>query len=158
MNQRDGGWRGRSISTLIGFCLLLVGCLVVVCASSVRAEVLVDTGAGQPIHLMVNRLAKLKASSLVSRAHIVNPAIAELVYSSTQSPQWIFVSGKSVGTTQLTLWDVNNSIIGSFDVIVAADATGLKKSLHEIFPRENVKVQTSGDKIVLSGKIGRAHV
>lgn len=153
-------------STSIVFIRLLV-CTVVLYTSSwtmapvtaqasVSAEIVVDTESGRTIPLMVNKLGKLKSRSLITRAHIVNPEVAELVYSKTQSPYWVFVSGKSVGTTQLTLWGSNNRMIGSFEIVVGADSTGLKKSMHEIFPNEDVSIRSSGEYLVLSGTVSDA--
>jgi pilus assembly protein CpaC len=120
-------------------------------ADSGRTEISIDTESGQSINLMVNKLAKLKSPSVIKRAHIVNPEIAELIYSKTQSPRWIFVSGKAVGSTQLTLWGNANELLGTFEIMVSPDVAGLKKSLYEIFPQENVSIRSSGDRITLTG-------
>lgn len=125
-------------------------------ADSRKAEIIVDTGSGQSINLAVNKLAKLKAPSVVARAHIVNPEIAELIYSNTQSPLWVFVSGKKAGSTQLTLWGARNELLGTFEVVVSPDVAGLKKTLYEIFPHEDVSVASSGDHIVLNGTVSGA--
>jgi pilus assembly protein CpaC len=125
-------------------------------ADSRKAEIIVDTESGRPINLAVNKLAKLKAPSVVARAHIVNPEIAELIYSNTQSPLWVFVSGKKAGSTQLTLWGTRNELLGTFEVVVSPDVAGLKKTLYEIFPHEDVSVASSGDHIVLNGTVSGA--
>ena len=121
-----------------------------------KAKIIIDTKSGQAINLIVNKLGKLKSSSVIKRAHVVNPEIAELIYSKTQSPKWVFISGKSVGTTQLTLWGAKNELIDSFEIIVSPDVAGLKKSLYEIFPDENVSVRSSGDYITLTGTVSGA--
>ncbi|MEA3469138.1 MAG: type II and III secretion system protein family protein [Thermodesulfobacteriota bacterium] len=117
------------------------------------AHIVVDTESGKVINLKVDKLCKLRSSSKIKRAHIVNPAIAELVYSKTQSPQWVFLSGKAAGTTQLTLWGDGNQLIGTFEIIVSPDVAGLKKSLHDVFPEENVSVGFSGQFITLTGTV-----
>ncbi|MBW6521764.1 MAG: pilus assembly protein N-terminal domain-containing protein, partial [Desulfoarculaceae bacterium] len=86
-----------------------------------QADIIIDTEAGRPVNLTVNKLGKLRSPLVVQRAHVVNPEIAELIYSPTQSPQWVFISGKSVGTTQMTLWGKNNVLLGSFEIIVSPD-------------------------------------
>ncbi len=122
-------------------------------ATTGKAEIIIDTEPGQPINLLVNKLAKLKSPSVIKRAYVVNPEIAELIYSKTQSPKWVFVSGKSVGTTQLTLWGEQNKLLGTFEIVVRPDGSGLKKSLYEIFPKENVSIRSSGDFITLTGTV-----
>ncbi len=112
----------------------------------------VDTDSGEIIHLTINKVAKIRSSEVVGRRHIANPEIAEL-HTNIQTPRWVFVSGKSVGTTQLTLWGENNGLLGTYEVIVSPDISGLKKSLHEIFPEEKVLVRSSGDYLTLSGTV-----
>jgi pilus assembly protein CpaC len=149
--RKRGKQRLRAICTI---CLLNI--LVVIhpaWSAGGKAEIVIDTKPGQVINLTVNQLGKLKSSVVIKRAHIVNPKIAELVYSKTQSPKWVFVSGNAVGTTQLTLWGEKNELIDSFDIVVSPDVAGLKKSLYEIFPEENVSVRSSGDFITLTGTV-----
>ena len=134
-------------------CLLLIGGPT---AAKSASTVKIDTEPGKPVHLLINRLAKLHSSENVLRAHVVNPDIAELIYSKTQSPEWVFVSGKSIGTTQLTLWGEKNKILGTFEIIVRPDLNGLKKHLHEIFPQEKVDVRDSGDYLTLTGTVSGA--
>jgi pilus assembly protein CpaC len=140
---------------ILCFTIIPVG-MVTALSSDSRADVVIDTESGKPIILVVNKLAKLKSSREIKRAHVVNPAIAELIYSDTQSPQWVFISGKAVGTTQLTLWDEDNNIVGTYEIIVNPDTAGLKKSLYEIFPKENISVRSSGEHITLAGTVSSA--
>ncbi len=128
-------------------------CLPAWAAESIKADVVIDTEPGRPIYLTVNKLGKLRASKPITRALVVNPEIAEIFTSKSQSPYWVFVSGKSVGTTQLTLWGKNNYLIGTYEIIVSPDTTELKKSLYEIFPNENISVRSSGEHLTLTGTV-----
>ena len=134
---------------------LLIVCFVIQgqAFAAKTPDVVVDMDAGQTINLVVGKLGKLKSRKPVKRAHMVNPAVAELIVSSTQSTQWVFFSAKTAGTTQLTLWDEDNRILGIFNIVVAPDVAELKKKLHEIFPDENVQVRSSGDYITLNGTV-----
>jgi pilus assembly protein CpaC len=125
-------------------------------AAQSETTVTVDTEPGKPVLIEINRMAKLRSSEIIKRAHIVNPKIAEIIYSETQSPNWVFVSGKSIGATQLTLWGDGNKMLGTFEVVVRPDVSGLKKQIHEIFPQEHVFIRDSGDHITLTGTISGA--
>jgi pilus assembly protein CpaC len=125
-------------------------------AAQGETTVTVDTEPGKPVLIEINRMAKLRSSEVIKRAHIVNPKIAEIIYSDTQSPNWVFVSGKAIGATQLTLWGDGNRMLGTFEVIVRPDVSGLKKQIHEIFPQEHVYVRDSGEFITLTGTISGA--
>lgn len=122
------------------------------------STVIIDTELGRPVNLTVNKLGKLRASQPITRALVVNPEIAEIFTSETQSPNWVFLSGKSVGTTQLTLWGRNNFLIGTFEISVSSDTAGLKRSLHEIFPNENIAVRSSGEHLTLTGTVTSAEI
>lgn len=151
----------RSVQKLV---LILIACLLgistgmlpVRAADGPRADVVIDADLGKPIHLTKNKLAKLKSSRMIARALVVNPAIAEIFSSTTQSPNWVFISGKEVGTTQLTLWDKNNDMIGTYEVIVSHDLSELKKTFHEVFPDENISVRSSGTYLTLTGTVTSA--
>ncbi len=148
----------QSLVNIFALCLLTILLVVhpALAEGSNSTHIVIDTESGKAINLGVNKLCKLRSSSKIKRAHIVNPAIAELVYSKTQSPQWVFLSGKAAGTTQLTLWGDRNQLIGTFEIIVSPDVAGLKKSLHDIFPEENVSVGFSGQFITLTGTVSSA--
>lgn len=136
-------------------CLTLLGAVRPAPAWSVPA-ITVDTNPGQPVQLEVDRMVKLRATEPVSRAMVINEKIAEIYISDTQSPNWVFVAGKSVGTTQLTVWGNGNHMLGTFEITVRPDVSGLKKQLHEVFPQENIQVNSSGDSITLIGTVSSA--
>ena len=145
----------QNVAMVFALCLLSI-LLVMSPAWAVgipKPAIVVDTEEGKPVNLTVNKLAKLKSPWTIKRAHIVNPKIAELVYSKTQSPKWVFISGLSVGSTQLTLWGNKNVLLGTFEITVSPDVSGLKQSLYEIFPEENISVRASGDYLTLTGTV-----
>ena len=150
----------KTISRTHRCLFVIVGCLLGIAMSTLpvgsaemRADVVIDADLGKSINLTVNKLAKLKSSRMIARSLVVNPEIAEIFTSTTQSPNWVFVSGKAIGTTQLTLWDKNNDMIGTYEVIVSPDLTVLKKTFHEIFPGENIEVRSSGEYLTLTGTV-----
>ena len=134
---------------------LLIVCLVIQgqAFAAKSPDIIVDTDTGQTINLVVGQLGKLQSRRPVKRAHMVKPEIAEVIVSNTQSPNWVFFSAKAAGTTQLTLWDANNHILGIFNIVVSPDIAELKKKLHEMFPDENVQVRSSGNYITLGGTV-----
>ena len=148
------------IPAMVNVCAVL---LFIICSSikialpsssiAAPAEIKIDTQSGKQINLQVNKLGRIQSPWVVARAHVVNPDVAELVYSKTQSPYWVFVSGKSAGTTQLTLWGEKNRMLGTYEIIVSADTTGLKKTLYEIFPNDDISVRSSGGYLTLTGTV-----
>ena len=65
----------------------------------------------------------------------------------------IYVLGKQVGATNLTLFGSNKRLLGIIDLQVTYDVLNLKRRLHEMMPGENIEVRTSGDSILLTGSV-----
>jgi len=124
-------------------------------SSAVQTQVVAGE-AQRPLELVVGTLGKIQSTKHLARAYIANPEVAEIIYSNTQSSKWVFCSAKAPGTTQLTLWDEKNTIVGIYNINVIADLTRLKKNLHDIFPNENIRVFPSHDFITLTGTVSGA--
>jgi pilus assembly protein CpaC len=84
-----------------------------------------------------------------SDAMIADPKVADVVPLNTHS---VYVVGKSVGSTALTLYGPNKHLLAAVSVVVTADTEGLKARLNEILPLEkDVAVRGANQSIVLSG-------
>ncbi|MGD9824323.1 type II and III secretion system protein family protein [Desulfobacter sp.] len=110
----------------------------------------------RPLELVVGTLGKIQSTTSVARVHIADPEVAEIIYSENQSSKWVFCSAKAPGTTQLTLWDEKNTIVGIYNISVVPDLTPLKKNLHDIFPNENIRVFSTNNSITLTGTVSGA--
>ncbi len=69
------------------------------------------------------------------------------------SPRQIYVVGKEVGTTNITLWDQQERVVGVFDVRVARDLSRLKEHLYQVLPQEPIEVREMEGTVVLSGRV-----
>jgi len=103
---------------------------------------------------------KLGGSDLVntaypfSRVSIANPDVADVV---VISPRVLYVYGKSVGYTNVILWEEGNGQT-LLDVVISLDLTGLKKKIHELYPDQQIKVDSSETGVVLSGIVSGPEV
>jgi len=105
-------------------------------------EVIVATGKSEVIQL----------PQAYSDLLIADPKIADVVPLNTRS---VYVVGKSVGSTALTIYGPGKRLIAAVNVVVGADVEGLKRRMHEILPEEKgVAIRPAGDSIVLSGTAG----
>lgn len=140
-----------------GWLSVLLTMLPVWSAMADQGDVYINPKPEKPINVTVDRIAKIKVSSAIARAASGNEEIASVKFFPEQvknSPiHWVFVRAKKVGTTQLTIWGKHDRIIGTYDITVSPDVAGLKKSLYEIFPQENVSVRSSGGFITLDGTV-----
>jgi pilus assembly protein CpaC len=82
-----------------------------------------------------------------------NAEIADVLALTDRS---VYVLGKSLGSTSLTIYGRNRSLIAVVDLIVGHDVEGLKSRLFELMPDENVEVRPINDGVVLSGTISGA--
>jgi pilus assembly protein CpaC len=73
------------------------------------------------------------------------------------SPTQLVINGKAPGGVSLILWDESGQS-QSFEVFVDIDVLGLTQKIHEVFPAEPVKIETSKDVVMLSGRISSSEV
>jgi pilus assembly protein CpaC len=85
---------------------------------------------------------------------VADPNIIETV---VISPNQILVNGKTPGGVSLILWDESDQS-QVFEVSVDSDILELSQKIHEVFPSENVQVETSKDVVVLSGRVSSAAI
>jgi pilus assembly protein CpaC len=111
----------------------------------------VSANEPQKLTLSVGKSLVLDLPVAVTRASLANPDIADAL---VLSPKQLYVTGKSAGVTNLTLWQDNQKIFSIFDVEVAPDLTRLKEQIHQLLQEEkDIRVTASQDRVTLSGKV-----
>jgi len=107
----------------------------------------------QKIRLTSGKSIVLRSDSPIKRISIANPDIADFIL---LTPQEIYITGKSAGTTNLTLWQ-DNRVTAIYDLVVNYDISAFKQQLHEVLPgEEELKVMATNDSITLTGKVSNA--
>jgi len=82
-----------------------------------------------------------------------NAEIADVLALTDRS---VYVLGKSLGSTSLTIYGRNKTLIAVVDIIVSHDMDGLKARLYELMPDENIEVRAINTGVVLSGTVSNA--
>lgn len=108
----------------------------------------------QVLHLLVGRSLIITSPTRIKRVSLADPNIAEV---DVVTPYQVVVNGKAPGGVSLILWDEAGQS-QSFEVSVDIDVLGLAQKIHEVFPSEPVQIETSGNTVMLSGKISSAAV
>lgn len=103
--------------------------------------------AGQ-LDVPLNKSQILRADRPFARALIGNDEIADILPMNDHS---LYVLGKKIGTTSLTLYDRGNNLISVIDIAVGPDVVSLKRQFGEIMPNEKINVRMSNDAVVLTG-------
>jgi pilus assembly protein CpaC len=117
--------------------------------ASAQVEVAEGVHAGE-IEVPVNKSQVLRADRGFSKALIGNPDIADILPLNERS---IYVLGKKMGTTSLTLYDRGGNLIAVVDVVVGPDVITLKRQLADLMPAQTVGARIANDSIVLEGVV-----
>ena len=104
-------------------------------AATLPIPALAQTGihAGE-LQVPVNKSQVVTADTVIDRAMVGNAAIADVVPISERS---VYVLGKGMGTTSLTLYDRNNRVIAVMDISVGPDVESLRGQMAELIPGED---------------------
>ena len=118
-------------------------------ASSVQ-----ETGEPQTLHLLVGRSLVISSPTRIKRVSLADPEIAEAI---VVTPTQVLVNGKKPGGVSLMVWDEADQS-QAFEVSVDIDVLGLSEKIHEVFPTENVHIDTSKDVVILTGNASSAAI
>jgi Flp pilus assembly secretin CpaC len=113
-----------------------------------------ESEAPQTLHLLVGRSIVISSPARIKRVSLADSNIAEAI---VVSPTQVLVNGKTPGGVSLIIWDESDQS-QAFEVSVDIDVLGLSQKIHEVFPSEDVHIDTTRDIVMLSGKISSAPV
>ena len=108
-----------------------------------------DIHAGE-LDVAINKSQILTADRPIDRAMIGNDDIADILPVSERS---VYVLGKAMGTTSLTLYDKSNRVIAVIDVSVGPDVDALRKQFADIMPSEQIEARITNGKLMLTGVV-----
>ncbi|WP_323982103.1 type II and III secretion system protein family protein [Novosphingobium aureum] len=120
--------------------------------------VMAQAYAGDSLHagtleVPLNKSQVLSSDRAIAKAMIGSAEIADILPVTDRS---VYVLGKKMGTTSLTLYDAAGRVISILDVAVGPDAEGLNDQLKRMLPGDDVQAQISNDSIVLTGMVSSA--
>ncbi len=101
----------------------------------------------------LNKSQTLRLDRPFAKVLIGNDDIADAMPTSISS---IYVQGKAIGSTNLTILDRKGALVAVVDIVVGPDAEGLKRQLAELLPNERIGVTVSNDALVLDGHVTSA--
>ncbi|WP_232366590.1 type II and III secretion system protein family protein [Alteripontixanthobacter muriae] len=107
------------------------------------------------VEVPINKSQVITADRPIARALIGNDEIADIFPISDQS---VYVLGKQLGTTSLTLYDKGNRVMAVIDIAVGPDVQSLREQFGSLMGSEMIHASISNDNIVLSGLVSDASV
>jgi pilus assembly protein CpaC len=102
------------------------------------------------LEVPLNKSEVVTADRPIAKAMIGSDDIADVLPLTDRS---IYVLGKKMGTTSLTLYDSAGRVLSVMDVAVGPDVESLEKQLTDLIPNERIGAQISNDSIVLTGMV-----
>ena len=132
----------------IGFVLL------VICIGGISQSIAVgassDTIGVNPeiITFIVGESTIVKAPWPTVRVAITDPTIANV---EVLTPEQVLLQGIKVGSTDLIVWNEDESQVQQWKVQVKLDTARYKEKLNELFPDASLQVSESGETLIVTG-------
>jgi len=79
--------------------------------------------------------------------------IADVIALTNQS---IYVLGKAIGATSLSIYGPNHLLIAVVNVVVTPDLGDIKAEIHQVLPSERVEVRAANGSVILGGLVSSA--
>jgi pilus assembly protein CpaC len=108
---------------------------------------------GRPIVLEANKGTLIHLARPANTVFVADPNIADV---QVKSPELIYVSAKSPGTTVIYAVDGNDQVLLNAPVRVVFNVSELRQSLQELAPGASISADTAGSNLVLSGSVADA--
>jgi pilus assembly protein CpaC len=108
-------------------------------------------GDGQPVRhviVTVNKSRTFQLGQPFSTAVVGAPDIADAL---PMSDRTLYVQGKKVGTTNVSIFDTSNKLMGVLDVEVAIDTQSLQNRIRLGTGTNSIRVSSSNGQVILTG-------
>ncbi|MWV12624.1 type II and III secretion system protein family protein [Pseudomonas sp. R-28-1W-6] len=140
-----------SMLAMLGACLWWSALPAAELQSSTVSALPADSVSEVQVPIYKSRI--LRTQRPVKRVSVGNPEIADILIT---SPNQLYLLGRSLGSTNVLLWDGGNKLIDSLDLEVVHDLGGLKGKLHQLLPNETIEVFSAQGGLVLRGQVSSA--
>ena len=115
-----------------------------------------DVGASSELVVGVGKSQVLEIPSPYTDIMIADPKVADVLPLSNRS---VYVVGKSIGSTALTIYGPGKRLIAATNLVVSADVEGLKSRLSELLPEErDISIRPANQSLVISGTVSSGPV
>ena len=156
--ERNGRCRLRLPLPLLFASVILVTALLVVWPGwlgTAQAQSWVSEEGGGVRHMVVtlSKSGTLRFDKPFASAVVGAPDIVDAL---PMSDRVLYIQGKKVGTTNISVFDQSMKLIGVLDVGVAIDAGNLQQKIRFVTGSRGIRVRSSNGQIVLSGVAGNA--
>ena len=157
VRQRRGGARSAGSALILLLALAGGGAVVWAQGPALPAAAVVAAGAeAEPssVRLLVGRSTVLEVGTAIARVSLTSAEIADALVT---SPSQLLINGKTPGTISMFVWDRGGSL-RRYEVVVQRDLARLGEQMRELFPGEQIAVQSNGKNVILTGLVSSKDV
>lgn len=141
----------------IGFLGLFVLAFMIPCFARAQGpqRMTIETASTQKLALTVGKSVIISSPDPVKRVSLGTPeGIPEIAVAMVLTPRQIYLTGKTPGVTNLTIWGSNSRVSAVMDLEVSPDISRLKEMIQKIMPEEKkIQATATHDNITLSGAV-----
>ncbi|MFH1245193.1 MAG: type II and III secretion system protein family protein [Candidatus Omnitrophota bacterium] len=146
----------RSISVRSSWRIFLMGIIFSVCprvsSAGETAGKYFTGNTPHKIQLTAGKSELIQFDRDVMRTAVNDQGIAAIVMI---NPREVLVNGKAPGVTSLIAWNEEGER-ALFDIVVNIDTTRLASLIRKVIPDENIQVDATNERIVLSGEVEKS--
>jgi pilus assembly protein CpaC len=142
-------WRAYLAGCLAAACWLLAHSVGPAAATTAIRQITTNGGVIQ-LRVTVDKAETIATDHDFSDVLVGNAQTADVVALTSRS---LYVLGKKVGTTSITLLGAQKRVMGVVNVEVTYDVDGLRSRLREVIPGAHITVTSVGNKLLLSGTV-----
>ena len=102
------------------------------------------------LEVPVNKSQVVTTDRAIGKALVGNAEIADVLPISERS---VYVLGKKMGTTSLTLYGRDNRVLAVMDVAVGPDVESMRVQFRQLIPGQTIDARISNDAVILSGMV-----
>lgn len=151
--RRNSTRRSCAAFVAFFFCVLEISPLVPYGAASAQSQVrqLVRTGNNTNltrVKLTVNKSQTIRLPSPAVDVLVGSNEIADVVPISDRT---LYLLGKKIGTTDVSLYDADKKLIGIVDIEVRPDVAAIESQIRESTGDPGVRVHSQGERTVITG-------
>ena len=150
--RRRGGGAGRRLLGLMGAALIAAGLAFAGPWAGGRAQV-VEEAPVRHVTVTLNKSKTLTYKTPFSTAVIGSPEIADLL---PMNDHTLYVQGKKVGTTNISVFDADKRLVAVVDLEVALDTAALHSKIAASTGGGGIRVTSANGEVVLSGQASDA--
>jgi pilus assembly protein CpaC len=145
----------RRTAILCAAALLCAPALPAAAQTFVSQSLIGEMAPSRTITVPKDKSAAFRLLSGAGEIVVAQPEIAEIVANTDRS---VYVRGKTLGTTNILIYDPQHRLIEVIDVRVAQDIESLQADLASALPGQPIRVSAMAGGVLLSGEVSTSSV